>query len=110
MRETIGKYARLLVILDAIWSAVRGIDLGLLPTDKLKQGLKSALEKGRALWLGIGLSTRQPKWHLTFDGNLWNKICKYGGLTEKFDEVIEKWHQVLMELRVGFSRVPGERT
>lgn len=92
-------------LLDAIWSSVRGIDAGLLPTDQQKESLKRAIEKGKKLWLEMKLSALQPKWHLTFDGHLCNQYCKYGGLADKSDESIEKWHQVLKGLRERFRGI-----
>ena len=51
----------LMGLLDAIWSSVRGLDTGLLPTDEQTQSLADALKKGKALWLRMGLSIPQPK-------------------------------------------------
>jgi hypothetical protein len=46
----------------------------------------------------MGLTTLQPKWHLTFDGHLLNQFTKFGGLADKSDETIEKGHQTLKAL------------
>ena len=77
----------LMGLLDAIWSSVRGLDTGLLPTDEQTESLADALKKGKALWLRMGLSTRQPKWHLTDDGHLLDQFTKFGGLADKSDEL-----------------------
>ena len=45
------EFCTLVGLLDAIWSSVRGIDAGLLPTDEQKDKLADALNKGKALWL-----------------------------------------------------------
>lgn len=99
------QYARLFGLLDAIWSSVRGIDAGLLPTDAQVESLKVALEKGKALWLEMGLTTLQPKWHLTFDGHLLEQYKLYGGIADKSDETIEAFHQTLMALRERFRGI-----
>lgn len=98
-------YCRLLGLLDAIWSTVRGIDAGLLPSGEQKATLADALAKAKALWLGMKLTTLQPKWHLTFDGHLFNQFTTFGGLADKSDESIEKGHQTLKTLRDRFRRI-----
>ena len=100
------EYRSLMGLLDAIWSSVRGLDAGLLPTDEQKERLAEALKEGKALWLRMGLSTLQPKWHLTFDGHLLDQFTKYGGLADKSDESIEKGHQTLKALRNRFRGIP----
>jgi hypothetical protein len=104
------EYCRLLGLLDTVWSAVRGIDSGLLPTDEQIARLASALQEAKTLWLAMGLSTMQPKWHLTFDGHLLNQVRKYGGLADKSDESIEKGHQTLKILRDRFRGVSSYQT
>ena len=98
-------YCSLLGLLDAIWSTVRGIDAGLLPTDEQKERLANALKEAKALWLQMGLTTLQPKWHLTFDGHLLHQVTKYGGLADKSDKTIEKGHQTLKALRQRFRGI-----
>lgn len=98
-------YCRLLGLLDAIWSTVRGQHSGLLPTEEQKTSLAGALSEGKTLWLAMGLSTLQPKWHLTFDGHLLHQFCKYGGLADKSDETIEKGHQTLKQLRDRYRNI-----
>jgi hypothetical protein len=95
VRATCQKFARLLGLLDAVWSSVRGLTGGLLPTDAHKISLQTALLEGKELWLDMKLSTLQPKWHLTFDGHLLQQYIKYGGLADKSDESTEKEHQTL---------------
>ena len=99
------EYCRLLGLLDAIWSTVRGLHSGLLPDDNQTQSLADALEEAKALWLQMGLSTLQPKWHLTFDGHLLDQFKKYKGLADKSDETIEKGHQTLKALRNRFNGI-----
>jgi hypothetical protein len=58
--------------------------------------------------LDLGLSTLQPKWHLLFDGHLLMQAVKFGGLSDKTDEYIEKGHQYLMMMMaaiVGFRKM-----
>jgi hypothetical protein len=98
-------YCRLLGLLDTIWSAVRGLDAGLLPSNEQKIILAEALSNAKALWLQMGLSTQQPKWHLTFDGHLLHQVTLYGGLADKSDETIEKGHQTLKRLRERFRGI-----
>jgi hypothetical protein len=83
-------YCSLLGLLDVIWSTVRGLNSGLLPMDEQTKSLADALKEAKALWLQMGLSTLQPKWHLTFDGHLLQQFTKYGGIADKSDETIEK--------------------
>jgi hypothetical protein len=104
------EYSRLLGLLDAIWSTVRGIDAGLLPTEDQKKSLEAALKEAKALWLLMKLSTRQPKWHLTFDGHLLQQFQTYGGLADKSDETIEKGHQTLKTLRERFRGISSYET
>ena len=99
------EYCRLLGLLDAIWSTVRGLHSGLLPTEEQRQSLEDALKQAKTLWLQMGLSTLQPKWHLTFDGHLLDQFTKFGGLADKSDETIEKGHQTLKALRNRFSGI-----
>jgi hypothetical protein len=105
VQSTCNNYSRLLGLLDAIWSSVRGIECGLLPTDAQKLSLQVSLEQAKSLWLAMDLSTLQPKWHLTFDGHLLHQFNKYGGLADKSDETIEKGHQTLKLLRDRFRGV-----
>jgi hypothetical protein len=105
VQSTCEAYCRLLGLLDAIWSTVRGLEAGLLPTDEQKLSLQTALEEAEAMWLQMKLSTLQPKWHLTFDGHLLEQFNKYGGLADKSDETIEKGHQTLKTLRDRFRRI-----
>jgi hypothetical protein len=98
-------YCSLLGLLDAIWSTVRGLNSGLLPTDEQTKSLADALKEAKALWLQMGLSTLQPKWHLTFDGHLLQQFTKYGGIADKSDETIEKGHQTLKALRDRFRGI-----
>jgi hypothetical protein len=105
VRATCQNYARLLGLLDAIWSTIRGLDSGLLPTDGQKIMLQTALLQAKELWLDMKLSTLQPKWHLTFDGHLLEQFNKYGGLADKSDETIEKNHQTLKVLRDRFRGI-----
>jgi hypothetical protein len=53
------------------------------------------------------VSKKQPKWHLTFDGHLFDQFLQYGGLADKSDESIEKGHQTLKVLRDRFRRIPS---
>ena len=57
------------------------------------------------MWIRMKLTTIQPKWHLTFDGHLFHQFNKYGGLADKSDETIEKWHQTLKTLRDRFRGI-----
>jgi hypothetical protein len=52
------------------------------------------LTKGKEeQWLELGLSTKQPKWHITIDGELLHQVWAHSGLADKADDVIEKGHQ-----------------
>ena len=99
------QFARLMGLLDAIWSSVRGIDAGLLPTDTQVQHLRRATSEGKSLWLEMGLTTLQPKWHLTFDGHLLHQVITYGGIADKADDTIEFQHQILMKLRDRYRSI-----
>jgi len=89
------QFARLLGLLDAIWSNVRGIDTGLLPTGVQIQHLTDAISEAKTLWLTKNIGNAQPKWHLTFDGHLLQQVIKYGGLADKSDDTIKFQHQIL---------------
>ena len=102
VQSTCEAYCRLLGLLDAIWSTVRGLQAGLLPTDAQKLSLQTALTEAKTLWIQMKLSTLQPKWHLTFDGHLLSQFNQYAGLADKSDETIEKGHQTLKVLRDRF--------
>ena len=93
------RFAKMLGYLDVIWSNVRGIDAGLLPTNDQTQQLRKATAEGKVMWINMGLGTLQPKWHMTFDGHLLHQVIKHGGLADKSDETIELQHQILMRLR-----------
>ena len=99
------EYRRLFGLLDAVWSSVRGVDAGLLPTPEQITILANALDAAKVLWIKMGLSTLQPKWHLTFDGHLLAQFTKFGGLADKSDETIEKGHQTLKKLRDRYRGV-----
>ena len=105
IRSVTEDFGNMMGILDTIWSAVRGIDCGLLPTEEQLQSLAQGIQKGKHLWLKMGLSTRQPKWHLTFDGHLLHQIQSFGGLADKADDTIEFQHQVLKRIRDRYRRV-----
>jgi hypothetical protein len=100
-------YARLLGLLGVIWLSVRGIERGLLSTNTDIEHLRTALSKGKALWLEMGLTTNQPKWHYTFDGHLLYQVSRRRGLADKADDSIEKFHQTLKILR---QRYRGTRS
>jgi len=51
------------------------------------------------------ITTKQPKWHMTFDGHLLHEVRLYGGVADKSDETIELQHQVIMKLKDRFRRV-----
>jgi len=74
------QHAKMLGLLDAIWSNVQGIDAGLLPTKAQVLYLRKALDEGKSLWNQLDLGTLQPKWHVTFDGHLVDQVIKHGGL------------------------------
>jgi hypothetical protein len=88
---------------DAIWSAVRGLE-GLLPTDDHLQNLRKALKAGKKLWLDTGLTTMQPKWHLTFR-HLIEQVIAFGGLADKTDEYVEKGHQYWKSYQAKYCRM-----
>jgi len=100
-----GQFTSMLGLLDAIWSNVRGIDAGLLPTEAQIDYLRKATSKAKALWKEMSIGTLQPKWHLTFDGHLLAQVIRYGGLADKADDTIEFQHQMLMKLRDRFRSV-----
>ena len=97
--------ARLFGLLDAVWSNVRGIEAGLLPTDDQMQQLRKATSDAKQLWLSLKLGALQPKWHLTFDGHLVDQVVRCGGLADKADDTIELQHQMLMKLRDRYRSI-----
>jgi len=99
------QFARMMGLLDAIWSSVRGIGAGLLPTDIQVQHLRRAISEGKALWLRMNLTTLQPKWHLTFDGHILHQVITYGGLADKADDTIQFQHQMLMKLQDRYRSI-----
>lgn len=105
IEEKCQQFARLLSLLDVIWSNVWGVDAGLLPTEDQINQLRTALTKAKATWLSMNVGTRQPKWHLTFDGHLLQQVIKYGGLADKSDDTIEFQHQLLMKLRDRYRSI-----
>jgi hypothetical protein len=105
IQQTVEDYKNLMGCLDAIWSAVRGLDLGLLPTPADLVFLEKAIAEGKRRWLELGLSTLQPKWHLTFDGHLLDCVKSCGGLADKSDEAIKKGHQEWKRLQERFCRI-----
>jgi hypothetical protein len=105
VKSTCQQYCRLLGLLYAIWSSVRGLDAGLLPNNAQQLQLQTALLEAKELWLMMELLTLQPKWHLTFDVHLLEQFKKLGGLADKSDETIEKGHQTLMQLREHFRGI-----
>jgi hypothetical protein len=98
------KYKCILGNQDAIWSAVCGVD-GLLPTQEHIEHLKAAIEKGKQLWVELGLGTLQPKWHLAFDAHLLSQVIRFGGLADKTDEYIEKGHQYWSTFHSRYCRI-----
>jgi hypothetical protein len=105
IQQTVKDYKNLMGCLDAIWPAVRGLDLGLLPTPADLVFLEKAIAEGKRRWLELGLSTLLPKWHLTFDGHLLHCVTSCGGLADKSDEAIEKGHQEWKRLQDRFCRI-----
>jgi hypothetical protein len=93
IQKTVEDYKNLVGCLDLIWSAVCGMDLGLLLTVATLVFFKRAIAEVKRRWLELGLSTLQPKWHLTFDGHLLHCVDVCGGLADKSDEAIKKGHQ-----------------
>jgi hypothetical protein len=93
IQHTVKDYKNLMGCLNAIWLAVHGLDLGLLPTAADLVFLEKAIAEGKRCWSELGLSTLQPKWHLTFDGHLLHCVDVCGGLADMSDEAIEKGHQ-----------------
>jgi hypothetical protein len=78
------------------------MDLGLLPAAANLVFLEKAIAEGKRRWLELGLSTFQPKWHLTFDGHLLHCVDVFGGLADKSDEAIEKGHREWKQLQENF--------
>ena len=101
------EYADLMGVLDAIWSSVRGIDSGLLPSEEQLAQLEKAINKAKQLWITCGLTTRQPKWHLAFDGHLLHQMRNFGGLADKADDSIEFQHQTLKRLNDRYRALPS---
>jgi hypothetical protein len=95
-------YSELLNTLDSIWSNVCSIKTGLLPTDDDLKNLELLLIVGKRQWLNLGISTSQPKWHLTFDGLLLRQVARYRGLADKGDAPIELGHQIFGRLHERF--------
>ena len=54
------QFCQLFGLMDAIWSTVRGLNAGLLPTIDQTTTLAKALDKAKKLWLHMKLSTNQP--------------------------------------------------
>ena len=98
-------YALLLNSLAAIWSQVRGVEKGLLPTEENKRELSEAIAKGRKIWLDLGITTNQPKWHLTFDGHLEEQYDQFSGIADKAEDAIEFEHQTWHKLDVRYRHV-----
>lgn len=98
-------FAKLFGLLDVIWANVRGVEAGLLPTDEQCNQLEKALAEAKQLWIDMELTTNQPKWHLTFDGHLLHQVKTYGGLADKSEDCIEKYHQTLKSLCDRFRGV-----
>jgi hypothetical protein len=98
------KCSKLLGCVDAIWANVHGLESGLLPSDDQLTFLETAVPEGKKRWLELGLLTKQPKWHLAFDGHLIHCAKIFGGLADKDYAVIEKGHQEWTRLqeRRGF--------
>ena len=107
IRATCKTYKQLLNNLGTIWSQVRGVKNGLLPTDEDKENLHNAVVRGKKLWLNLGITTYQPKWHYTFDGHLEEQYSRLGGLADKADDSIEYGHQVWPRLDERFKCVPN---
>jgi hypothetical protein len=105
IQQTVEDYKNLMGCLNAIWSAVCGLGLGLLPTPADLVFLEKAIAEGKRRWLEMGLSTLQPKWHLTFDGHLLDCVKSCGGLADKSDEAIEKGHQEWKRLQERLCRI-----
>ena len=103
------QYARMFGLLDVIWSSVRGIDAGLLPSNDQINQLRTATANAKQLWLEMKIGTLQPKWHMTFDGHLVDQVVKCGGIADKADDTIEFQHQVLMKLRDRYRSVTSFR-
>jgi hypothetical protein len=88
----------------AIAKHVSSIEIGLLATDANIQQLDTLLRLGKQRWVDIGMTTEQPKWHLTFDGVLLRQVKRYWGLADKGDAPIELGHQVFGRLHERFRR------
>jgi len=82
VKNHIEKYRNLFDALDGIWSNVRGVECGLLPTEENLEYLDGAIAKGKELWLELNISITQPKWHLLFDGHLLNQVREHRGLAD----------------------------
>jgi len=105
LSEHCHKFAALLGLLDAMWSTVRGVDAGMLPTAEEIDFLDKSTQRAKTLWIDLTLTTTQPKWHLTFDGHLLEQAKQRGGLADKADDTIEFQHQQLKRLRDRCRRV-----
>jgi hypothetical protein len=104
VRQKCSCYSSLLNTLDAIWKHVSSIEKGLLPTDANIEELDNLLCLGKQRWLDMGMTTEQPKWHLTFDGVLLRQVTRYRGLADKGDAPIELGHQIFGRLHERFRR------
>jgi hypothetical protein len=102
IQKTVEHYKNLMGCLYAIWPAVCGMDLGLLPAAADLVFLEKAIVEGKRRWLELGLLALQPKWHLTFDGHLLHCVDVCGSLADKSDEAIDKGHQEWKRLQERF--------
>jgi hypothetical protein len=85
----------MLGMFDLIFAQLRGVDVGLLPTESTEDQismLATTIEKTHELWFGSGWSTDQPKWHLLFDGHRVDLVRMFWGLALD-QNVIEKARQ-----------------
>ena len=91
--DRIRRFRHLLGLLDSLFSHIRGIETGVLPTEDDVQQLVSIVDNTKSWWLKCGIGTLQPKWHAIFSGHLIDQVRSFKGIADKTDDMIEKAHQ-----------------
>lgn len=89
----IQNFRQLLGLLDALFSHIRGVQTGILPSDDEISQLSTIVDNAKSWWLKCNIGTLQPKWHMVFSGHLIEQVRTHGGIGDKNDDMIEKAHQ-----------------
>ena len=103
LEKTMSKYAKILDVMDVCFSKLRTPE----PTEDEKREGKKSVFVLKKLWIDAGINIT-PKAHVMFDHTI-EQFCRIpGGIADKAEDFVEKFHQTAKELEHITARMPKQ--